>query len=71
MLLSSDTEDVERSHGDPDAQLRACLDKLDRDHRERQRKQLRLRVREAEQRGDMAEALRLMELMKGLNEARS
>jgi DNA primase len=69
-LLSSDTEDVERSHGDPGAQLRACLDKLDRDHRERQRKELRLRVREAEQRGDMAEALRLMELMKGLNDAR-
>lgn len=70
-LLSSDTEDVERSHGDPGAQLRACLDKLDRDHRERQRKELRLKVREAEQRGDMAEALRLMELMKGLNDARS
>ena len=61
-LFSSDTEDVERTHEDPAAQLRACLDKLDRDHREKRRKELRLQVREAELRGDIGEAMRLMEL---------
>lgn len=60
-LFASDTEDVERTHDDPAAQLRACLDKLERDHREKQRKQLRQQVREAEMRGDLAEAMRLME----------
>ena len=61
-LFSSDTEDVERTHEDPGAQLRACLDKLDRDHREKRRKELRVEVREAELRGDIGEAMRLMEL---------
>lgn len=60
-LLAADTEDVERTHDDPAAQLRACLDKLERDFREVQKKQLRQLVREAEARGDLAEAMRLME----------
>ncbi len=60
-LLAADTEDVERTHDDPAAQLRACLDKLERDFREVQKKQLRQLVREAEARGDLAEAMRLMQ----------
>ncbi|MBZ2185655.1 MAG: DNA primase [Bryobacter sp.] len=65
-LFASDTEDVERTHDDPAAQLRACLGKLERDQQQRQRKQLRQLVREAEMRGDLAEALKLMEREKEL-----
>ena len=70
-LFSSDTEDVERTHDDPAAQLRACLDKLERDYRELQRKELRMQVREAEQRGDLVEAMRLMELERKLERGRT
>ncbi|WP_051670475.1 DNA primase [Bryobacter aggregatus] len=68
-LFSTDTEDVEKMHGDPAAQLRACLEKLSYDQRERHRKDLRMQVREAEQRGDMPEAMRLMELERNLERA--
>jgi DNA primase len=69
-LFSSDTEDVERTHDDPAAQLRACLEKLAHDSRERQRKELRIQVREAELRGDLGEAMRLMELERKLERTR-
>lgn len=65
-LFSSDTEDVERTHEDPAAQLRACLDQLEADHLEKRRKALRMEVRDAELRGDLAEAMRLMELERSL-----
>ena len=68
-LFSTDTEEVERTNEDPAAQLRACLEKLDYDHREGQRKDLRIQVREAERRGDPAEAMRLMELEQKLGRA--
>jgi hypothetical protein len=69
-LFSSDTEDVERTHDDPAAQLRACLEKLAHDSRELQRKELRQQVREAELRGDIGEAMRLMELERKLERTR-
>jgi hypothetical protein len=65
-LFSSDTEDVERTHEDPAAQLRACLEQLEADHLEKRRKALRMEVREAELRGDLAEAMRLMEMERSL-----
>jgi len=69
-LFSSDTEDVERTHDDPAAQLRACLEKLAHDSRELQRKEMRQQVREAELRGDIGEAMRLMELERKLERTR-
>jgi DNA primase len=69
-LFSSDTEDVERNHDDPAAQLRACLEKLERDDLEKRRKELRMQVREAEARGDLAEAMRLMEVERNLERGR-
>ena len=54
---------------DPAAQLRACLEKLDYDHREGQRKDLRIQVRDAERSGDLVEAMRLMELEQKLERA--
>lgn len=69
-LFSSDTEDVERNHEDPAAQLKACLERFERDHTEKKRKELRMQVREAEQRGDMDEALRLMDLARNLDRPR-
>jgi DNA primase len=64
-LLATDTEGVERSHEDPAGQLRACLDELEQRHVAWQRQQLRLRVKEAEARGDLAEALRLIKEEQG------
>jgi DNA primase len=69
-LFSSDTEDVERNHDDPAAQLRSCLEKLERDDLEKRRKELRMQVREAEARGDLAEAMRLMEVERNLERGR-
>ena len=69
-LFSSDTEDVERTHDDPAAQLRACLEKLGYDHIEKQRKDLRIQVREAESRGDIAMAMELMEQERKLERTR-
>ena len=68
-LFSTDTEEVDRTNEDPAAQVRACLEKLDYDHREGQRKELRIQVREAERRGDLSEAMRLMELEQKLERA--
>jgi hypothetical protein len=69
-LFSSDTEDVERTHDDPAAQLKACMEKLAHDSRELQRKALRQQVRDAELRGDLNEAMRLMELERKLERTR-
>jgi predicted RNA-binding protein len=69
-LFSSDTEDVERTHEDPALQLRACLEKVEHDYREGQRKELRSQVREAEMKGDIGEAMRLMELERKLERTR-
>ena len=69
-LFSSDTEDVERTHDDPAAQLKACIEKLAHDTRELQRKELRQQVRDAELRGDLNEAMRLMELERKLERTR-
>ena len=68
-LFSTDMEEVDRTNEDPAAQLRACLEKLDYDHREGQRKDLRIQVREAERSGDLVEAMRLMELEQKLERA--
>ena len=69
-LFSSDTEDVERTHEDPAAQLRACLEKIEHDHRERHRKELRSLVREAEMKVEFGEAMRLMELERKIERIR-
>lgn len=60
-LLSSDTENVERELSDPAAQLERCLAKLERDGLETRRKELRMKIREAERAGNLSEAMRLME----------
>lgn len=61
-LFSSDTDHVEKNQEDPARQMEACLAKLERDGLERNQKALRFEVKDAERRGDIAEALRLMEL---------
>jgi DNA primase len=61
-LFSSDTESVDKNQEEPSRQMEACLAKLERDGLERKQKALRQEVKEAERRGDMAEAMRLMEL---------
>ncbi len=63
-LFSSDTESVDKDQEDPSRQVEACLAKLERDGLERRQRALRRDVKEAERRGDMAEALRLMDLEK-------
>lgn len=65
-LFSSDTDSVEKNQEDPTRQVEACLAKLERDSLERKQKSLRFAVKDAERRGDMAEALSLMEQERNL-----
>lgn len=65
-VFSADTEDVEKNHADPGAQLRACLTKLEQDYWRYQLKEIRHRVRDAERRGDMGEAMQWMEQERSL-----
>jgi DNA primase len=65
-LFSSDTDNVEKNQEDPTRQVEACLAKLERDSLERKQKSLRFEVKDAERRGDLAEALRLMEQERNL-----
>jgi hypothetical protein len=65
-VFSAETEDVEKNHTDPGAQLQACLTKLDQDYWRHQLQEIRLRVRDAERRGEMGEALEWMEKERSL-----
>ncbi|MDX2269987.1 MAG: DNA primase [Bryobacter sp.] len=67
-LISTDTEGIEREQDSADAhqQMRACLAKLLRDGLESKIKALRQEVKEAERRGDMVEAMRLVQQAKEL-----